>query len=153
MRKWIIIGVVAVVLAVGATVAVASSGSGSGKKPLLITDTAVVRDLRDEVTVPGTLERAEQRTVSSVSTASATSASASGGASTVNAVYLKDGSALLPGDSILSIDGRKSVAYPGTLPFFRRLDVGAEGSDVLELKTILRDAGFQPGPLDTLYTE
>jgi multidrug efflux pump subunit AcrA (membrane-fusion protein) len=153
VRKWIIIGVVAAVVAVGAVVVVSQSSSGSEEKPILITDVAQPRDLRDEVSVPGTLERAEQRTVNWTGGGGGGASAASASGSVVSAVYLPDGSPLNPGDAILSVDGRRSVASPGAFPFFRKLDVGAEGSDVLQLKTILAAAGFQPGPADTRYTE
>lgn len=153
MRKWIIVGVVVAVLAVGGIVVASAQSGGSGEKPVLITDTAVVRDLRDEVTVSGTLERAEQRTVNWIGGGGGASASAAASGSVVSAVYLDNGAPLNPGDAILAVDGRKSVASPGAFPFFRKLDVGAEGSDVLQLKTILSAAGFQPGPADTRFTE
>ncbi|MBM3658139.1 MAG: HlyD family efflux transporter periplasmic adaptor subunit [Actinobacteria bacterium] len=154
MRKWIIIGVVVALVVVGGiVVASAQSGSDSGAKPVLITDVAVVRDLTDEVTVPGTLERAEQRTVSWLGGGGGGQSATSASASVVSAEYLDDGAPLNPGDRILAVDGRASVAFPGLFPFFRKLDVGAEGLDVQQLKTILAADGFQPGPADTRYTE
>ncbi len=151
MRKWIVIGVVVAVLAAGGVVWAATSGGSDASRPVLITDVATVRDLRDEVSVPGTLERAEQRRVNWLGSG-ATGAGAGGG-SVVNAVFLPDGAPLNPGDRILAVDGRVSVAAPGLFPFFRKLDVGAEGADVLQLKTILAAAGFPPGPIDTRFTE
>ncbi|MFO1537146.1 MAG: HlyD family efflux transporter periplasmic adaptor subunit [Actinomycetota bacterium] len=151
MRKWIVIGVVVAVLAAGGIVLAASSGGSDEARPVLITDVATVRDLRDEVSVPGTLERAEQRRVNWLG-GGATGAGAGGG-SVVNAVLMRDGAPLNPGDRILAVDGRVSVAAPGLFPFFRKLDVGAEGADVLQLKTILAAAGFPPGPLDSRFTE
>jgi hypothetical protein len=153
VRKWIVIGVVAAVV-VGAVVIWTVSSGGSGSKPLLITATAQPRDLRDEVTVQGTVERAEQLTVNSVNTApaSGTSAAAAAG-STVSAVYLNDGATLATGQSILAVDGRDSVAVDGSFPFFRRLDVGAQGADVQQLKEILAAAGYSPGAIDQRYTD
>ena len=153
MRKWIIIGVVVAVLAVGGFVVAAASSGSNEAEPVLITDTAAVRDLRDEVTVPGTLERAEQRTVNWLGGSGGGTASSASAGSVVSEVYLSDGAPLNPGDAILAVDGRRSVASPGLFPFFRKLDVGAEGSDVLQLKTILAAAGFAPGPNDLRYTE
>ena len=151
MRKWIVIGVVVAVVVAGGVVWATTSGGDDAAKPVLITDVATVRDLRDEVSVPGTLERAEQRRVNWLG-GGGTATGASGG-SVVNAVFLPDGSPLNPGDRILAVDGRVSVAAPGVFPFFRKLDVGAEGADVQQLKGILAAAGFQPGPLDTRFTE
>ena len=156
MRKWIVIAVVAV-LAIGGIVIWSMSGSDdSNANPVLVTATATPRDLRDEVTVQGTVKRAEQLTVNSVSTApaSGTSAGASAaGGTTVSRVYLKDGAALNDGQSILAVDGRDSVTVKGGFPFFRRLDVGAEGEDVLQLKAVLAAAGYSPGVVDRRYTE
>ena len=141
MRKWIVAGVVAVVVIVGGFVAFTSGGGSSGSKPLLITATAQPRDLRDEVTVQGTLGRAEERTINSVSEASQ-----------VSRVYLDDGATLTEGQAILALDGRDSVTADGAFPFFRKLDVGAEGTDVRQLEQILQDAGYSPGAVDQLYT-
>ena len=118
-----------------------SSGDSSSSKPLLITATAQPRDLRDEVTVQGTLGRVEERTINSVSEASQ-----------VGKVYLDDGATLTAGEAILALDGRDSVTAAGAFPFFRKLDVGAEGTDVLQLEQILKDAGYSPGTVDQLYT-
>ena len=149
MRKWIIAGVAVVaVIAIVAGVALASGGKDT-KKPVLITATAKVRDLQEEVSVAGVLERAEQRTINAVSAGT----TQGGGPATVSAVRLKDGAALTAGQGILAVDGRESVVVDGALPFFRKLDVGAQGADVTELETVLAREGFAPGPIDQTFTE
>ena len=155
MRKWIVIGVVAVLAVGGVVIWQASSSGGSDAKPVLITATATPRDLRDEVTVQGTVKREEQLTVNSVSTAPASGAAtgAAAAGSMVSSVYLKDGAALTTGQSILGVDGRDSVTVDGSFPFFRRLDVGAEGQDVFQLKATLAAAGYSPGVVDTKFTD
>ena len=155
MRKWIVIGVVAVLAIGGVIIWQVSSSGGSASKPVLITANATPRDLRDEVTVQGTVKREEQLTVNSVSTAPATGASAGASAagSTVSSVYLKDGAPLAAGQSILAVDGRDSVTVDGSFPFFRRLDVGAEGEDVFQLKATLAAAGYSPGVVDSRFTD
>ncbi|MFN8025983.1 MAG: Calx-beta domain-containing protein [Acidimicrobiia bacterium] len=155
MRKWIVIGVVAALVVAGIVVWQSSGSSGSDSNPVLITAAAQPRDLRDEVSVTGTVEREEQLTVNSVSTASASGASAGASAagSMVSRVYLDDGATLNPGASILAVDGRDSVTVDGAFPFFRRLDVGAEGEDVTQLKAVLAAAGYSPGVVDSRYTE
>ena len=142
MRKWVIIGIVALLVVGGAVVYSSSSGSSSDSKPILITAVAVPRDLRDEVTVQGTLGRVEERTINSVSEAAQ-----------VSKVFLEDGATLIAGESILALDGRSSVTTDGAFPFFRRLDVGAEGEDVAQLNATLRAAGYSPGGAGRLYTE
>jgi hypothetical protein len=154
--KWIVIGVVAAVAVGGVVVWQTSDSGGSDSNPVLITATAQPRDLRDEVTVTGTVERDEQLTVNSVNTAPATGTAAGASAaagSMVSSVYLKDGAPLSTGASILAVDGRDSVTVDGAFPFFRRLDVGAEGEDVLQLKTVLAAAGYSPGAVDSHYTD
>jgi len=155
VRKWIVIGVVAVLAIGGVIIWQVSSSGGSASKPVLITANATPRDLRDEVTVQGTVKREEQLTVNSVSTAPATGASAGASAagSTVSSVYLKDGAPLAAGQSILAVDGRDSVTVDGSFPFFRRLDVGAEGEDVFQLKATLAAAGYSPGVVDSRFTD
>lgn len=156
MRKWIVIAVVAVLALGGIVVWSLSSGADeSSGNPVLVTATATPRDLRDEVTVQGTVERDEQLTVNSVSTApsTGTSAGASAAGSMVSRVYLNDGAPLSTGQAILAVDGRDSVTVDGAFPFFRRLDVGAQGEDVLQLKAVLAAAGYSPGVVDRRYTE
>lgn len=133
MRKWVVIGIVALVVVGGAVVYSTSSGSSSSSKPLLITAVATPRDLRDEVTVQGTLGRVEERTINSVTEAAQ-----------VSKVFLDDGATLSADESILALDGRNSVTTTGAFPFFRRLDVGAEGEDVAQLNATLRAAGYSP---------
>jgi hypothetical protein len=141
VRKWLIAGI-AVVVVVGLGIAkIATDGGGSSNKPLLITATAVPRDLKDKVTVSGTLARAEKLTVNSPVAGQVTHVDKDAGAN------------LGPNESILSLNGRDSVTEVGTAPFFRKLDVGAEGTDVLQLEEILRDSGFSPGTVDETYTQ
>lgn len=150
MRKWIVVGVAVVaVVAIVAGVALASGGD-STEKPVLVTATAKIRDLQEEVSISGVLERAEQRTVNAVSSGAGQTG---GGGATVSAVNLTDGADLRAGQAILAIDGRTSVAVDGTLPFFRKLDVGAQGADVAELETVLLREGFSPGAVDQTFTE
>ncbi len=143
MRKWIVVGVAAVVVLVLAVSAFASGGSEeeAGSKPLLITTAVEQRDLRDEVTVTGTLGRVEQRAVNAAAPAA------------VSKVYVSDGAELNAGQAILALDGRDSVTETGDVGFFRKLDVGASGVDVLQLEQILQASGYSPGAVDQAYTE
>ena len=45
------------------------------------------------------------------------------------------------------------MAVRGGFAFYRMLDVGAQGPDVEQLETILFDAGYPVGDVDTFYTE
>jgi hypothetical protein len=142
VRKWIVAGSAAVLVIGSAILTFGSGGGDSGSKPLLITATAQPRDLRDEVTVQGTLGRVEESTINSVNQASQ-----------VSRVYLDDGTTLTNNQSIIALDGRDSVTATGAFPFFRKLDIGAEGSDVRQLEQILKDAGYSPGRVDQLFTQ
>ena len=140
MRKWLWIAVAAIIVVSGGIAVAVSSGGGGGSKPLIVTEAVRRRDLRDEVTVQGTLGRVEERTINA----------ATNGA--VSRVYANDGVTLATGASVLALDGRDSVTADGVFPFFRKLDVGAVGSDVLQLEQILQASGFSPGRVDTVYT-
>ncbi|MEM7092524.1 MAG: Calx-beta domain-containing protein [Actinomycetota bacterium] len=107
---------------------------------VLITRPAEIRTLRDESTVRGVLEREQQSTLNA-----ATEGRVSG-------LLIDDGDVVEAGDAIVAIDGRTSIAVVGDQSFFRPLDVGSSGRDVLQLETILAEAGFDPGPVDELYT-
>ena len=69
-----------------------------------------------------------------------------------SAVYAKDGTTGRDGERLFAIDGRDAIAEPGTVRFFRSLNIGDRGDDVLQLKKILAAAGDNPGPMDTLFT-
>ncbi|HWS47131.1 MAG TPA: Calx-beta domain-containing protein [Acidimicrobiia bacterium] len=135
------IGIVVVLVAV-AGVGYAMSGSSSAKnKDLVILSAVQRRTLQDTVTLTGTLSRKEIRKVTAASQA------------TVSAVYSKDASVANAGDSMFSLNGRDAIAEHGDVPFFRSLTVGDRGDDVLQLKQILASAGYDPGPMDTVFTE
>jgi hypothetical protein len=165
LLKWVVVGVVVVLVVGGGIAAFALGGDGDDDTPVLITAKVVRRDLREEVTVTGTLGRVEERTIS-VSGASASGSGAGsaggaagaaggagGGGATVSTVHVEDGGTPEAGQPILALDGRDSVTENGEVPFFRMLDVGATGVDVLQLEKILTDTGFSPGKIDQLYTE
>jgi multidrug efflux pump subunit AcrA (membrane-fusion protein) len=145
-RRWTSIGAgLAAFIAVLGGVAVYAAGDegegGGGPRPLIITAEVEMRTLIDDVTLRGTVGRVESRQVSSVD----------GGR--ISTVQTEDGALVEAGQSILSIDGRDAVAVPGTFPFYRPLEVGSEGNDVLQLETILLGAGYSPGTVDTSFTE
>jgi hypothetical protein len=179
LLKWVVIGVVAILVVGGAIAAFAGGNGGDDENPVLITAKVVRRDLRDEVTVTGTLGRVEERTIVVSSASASGSGSAVGvqaggggggagggggrggtgggggglGGPMVNEIFVEDGGELQTDAPILALDGRASVTVNGDLPFFRKLDVGATGPDVVQLEIVLRDAGFSPGKVDNLYTE
>ena len=107
----------------------------------LLVDTVGRQTLRDELTLTGELRRDELRAINSPFDGR------------VSQVAIEDGDEIAAGDVILALDGRPAVAANGAFSFYRTLDVGSDGPDVLQLEQILSDAGYDPGTVDRLYTE
>ncbi len=107
----------------------------------ILTDTVGRQTLRDELTLNGELRRDELQTINSPFDGR------------VSQVGIDDGDEIHPGDVILALDGRPAVAVSGEFSFYRQLDVGSDGPDVLQLERILFEAGYDPGAVDRLYTE
>ena len=99
------------------------------------------RTLSDEITVRGEIRRDQlQRITANVD-------------GQVSSVLVDDGDTINAGDILYAIDGRAAVAVDGEFSFFRRLDVGSDGPDVLQLETILSESGYDVGTVDQLFTE
>jgi len=107
----------------------------------ILTDTIGRRTLTDTLTVSGELRREELAKVNSPFDGR------------VSQVSVADGDQVNPGDILLSLEGRPAVAVNGDFSFYRTLDVGSDGPDVLQLERILQDDGYDPGTVDRLYTE
>ena len=144
-RKQKTIGVaiaVAVLAAAGISYAVASSGSSSTGKQVVVLSTVQRRTLQGTVNLTGTLARKEITKVTAATQG------------LVSDVSVKDGSVSKTGDVMFSLNGRNAIAESGTLPFFRSLVPGDSGADVVQLKQILNAAGDYAGPsTNNLYTE
>jgi multidrug efflux pump subunit AcrA (membrane-fusion protein) len=97
--------------------------------------------LRDELTINGELRRDELSTINSPFDGR------------VSQLSVDDGDTINAGEVLLSLDGRPAVAAQGDFSFYRRLDVGSDGPDVLQLERILFESGYDPGAVDLLYTE
>ena len=107
----------------------------------LLVDTVGRQTLRDELTLNGELRRDELQAINSPFDGR------------VSQVAIEDGDEIAAGDVILALDGRPAVAANGEFSFYRTLDVGSDGPDVLQLEQILFAAGYDPGLVDRLYTE
>ncbi|MEO0494406.1 MAG: Calx-beta domain-containing protein [Actinomycetota bacterium] len=107
----------------------------------ILTDTVGRQTLRDELTLNGELRRDELSTINSPFDGR------------VSQVGISDGDEIAAGEVILSLDGRPAVAANGEFSFYRTLDVGSDGPDVLQLERILFESGYDPGSIDRLYTE
>ena len=106
-----------------------------------IAEVVSVRTLTDEITVRGELRRDELQVINSAVDGK------------ISDVLVEDGDTVQPGDVLFALDGRRAVAVNGDFAFYRRLDVGSEGPDVLQLETILSDSGYDVGKVDEFYTE
>jgi len=142
-RRQIISTVVVLALAVGGVIAWKSTGTDTPQAAPreILTDTIGHRTLTDKLTVSGELRREELQKVNSPFDGR------------VSQVDVADGDQVNPGDVLLSLDGRPAVAANGDFSFYRSLDVGSDGPDVLQLERILQENGYDPGNVDRLYTE
>ena len=146
-QKWTLsaIGIVAVVL-VGLFVwpGIGSdndSSSSVSDGPTYVVAPVELRTLSDDITVRGEIRRDQLQRITS------------GVDGQVSSVLVDDGDTINTGDVLYAIDGRAAVAVAGEFSFFRRLDVGSDGPDVLQLETILSSEGYDVGVVDQLYTE
>ena len=135
------------IVALGATVVIAALQPWTGGEVVdLAVDRAIaervqIRTLTDEITISGAMRRDELQTINSAVDGK------------VSDLMVADGGTVKPGDKLFALNGRPSVAVRGDFAFYRMLDVGAQGPDVELLETVLFDAGYQVGDVDTLYTE
>ena len=136
--------VVAAAVVAGLTVWKPWDDSGTAVDPLrdrAIAEAVTTRTLTEELTVRGELRRDELQTINSA---------ASG---RITGLEVADGDTVQVGDILFSLDGRRAVAVGGDLDFYRQLDVGSDGPDVLQLEKALSAAGYSVGEVDRYYTE
>ncbi|MGB1489036.1 MAG: Calx-beta domain-containing protein [Acidimicrobiales bacterium] len=138
------IGLVLVLL-VGVLIWPGTGGSSNSTQrndgPTYVVAPVERRTLSDEITVRGEIRRDQlQRITANVD-------------GQVSSVLVDDGDTINAGDVLYAIDGRAAVAVDGEFSFFRRLDVGSDGPDVLQLETILSESGYDVGTVDQLFTE
>ena len=106
-----------------------------------IAETVTTRTLTDEMTIRGELRRDELQSINSSTDGR------------ISDIGVEAGEVVAEGDALFTIDGRQTVAVAGNFAFYRQLDVGSDGHDVLQLETILDGAGYDVGDVDGLYTE
>ncbi|MDG2300846.1 MAG: biotin/lipoyl-binding protein [Acidimicrobiales bacterium] len=118
-----------------------NSSNSSNDGPTFVVAPVELRTLTDEITVRGEIRRDQLQRITS------------GVDGRVSTVLVENGDTVNAGDVLYAIDGRAAVAVDGEFSFFRRLDVGSDGPDVLQLETILSNDGFEVGIVDQLFTE
>ena len=106
-----------------------------------IAEVVGIRTLTEEITIRGELRRDELQTVNSA------------GDGRISELVIENGDTIRAGDVLYALDGRRVVAVNGDFAFYRQLDVGSDGPDVLQLETILVEAGYPVGDVDRLFTE
>lgn len=57
------------------------------------------------------------------------------------------------GDSFAELSGRPIVAYQGTVPVYRDMGWGDQGSDVAQLEAALERLGHEPGSVDGIFDD
>ena len=145
--KWGLGGAVVVALVLVGTLVwpgIGSDGDSSdstNEGPTFVVAPVERRTLVDEITVRGEIRRDQLQRITS------------GVDGRVSTVLVDDGETINAGDVLYAIDGRAAVAVDGEFSFYRRLDVGSDGPDVLQLETILSNDGFDVGVVDQLFTE
>lgn len=117
------------------------AGSATPGVDRAIAETVTIRTLTDEMTIRGELRRDELQSINSSTDGR------------ISGIGVEAGEVVAEGDALFSIDGRQTVAVAGHFAFYRQLDVGSDGHDVLQLETILDGAGYEVGDVDGLYTE
>jgi peptidoglycan hydrolase-like protein with peptidoglycan-binding domain len=117
------------------------AGSATPGVDWAIAETVTIRTLTDEMTIRGELRRDELQSINSSTDGR------------ISGIGVEAGEVVAEGDALFSIDGRQTVAVTGHFAFYRQLDVGSDGHDVLQLETILEGAGYEVGDVDGLYTE
>lgn len=114
----------------------------TAQKELLIVPRAVERrDLDDVLTINGEVRREETQEINLPVDGK------------VSSIAVEDGDTVDEGEPLFALDGRTGVAVAGDFAFYRTLDVGSDGPDVLQLERILDAAGYPISSVDSLFTE
>lgn len=131
----------AVLVAGGVVIGRMTADEGTNRQLLIVPRAVERRDLNDVLSIAGEVRREQVQTIN---------LPVDGKVSNVN---VDDGETIELGDSLFALDGRAAVAVPGDFAFFRTLDVGSDGPDVLQLEQILVAAGYPISSVDQLFTE
>jgi multidrug efflux pump subunit AcrA (membrane-fusion protein) len=116
--------------------------------PSLITVPVERRELSSELVLSGTVSYNEPTVVQ---------LAGSVGIATGEAAVITDtaavGDTLQEGDIFVEVTGRPVMVLQGQLPMYRRMVIGSEGPDVLQLEESLVRQGYAPGTVDTVFDE
>ena len=144
LRNKVVLALIAVVL-VGTGAGVGydqvRAGGTAASPGTVIFSRVQTRTLQDTLPETGTLGH---KTTSTITAAAA---------GQVTALYSQENAIAKAGDPMFAIGGRTAIAEEGSVPFFRSLGLGDEGSDVLQLNEILAAARDDPGPVGSAFTD
>jgi multidrug efflux pump subunit AcrA (membrane-fusion protein) len=141
-KRWTAGGVgLAVLVTAGLVVGRLTAEEAAGEELLIVPRPVERRDLDDVLTISGDVRRSETQEINLPVDGK------------VSSVAVADGDTVEAGDPLFALDGRTAVAVEGDFAFFRTLDVGSDGPDVLQLETILAASGYPIDQIDTLFTE
>ena len=114
----------------------------------LITVPVERRELSSELVLSGTVSYNEPTVVQ---------LAGSVGIATGEAAVITDaaavGDTLREGDIFVEVTGRPVMVLQGELPMYRRMVIGTEGPDVLQLEESLVRQGYAPGTAETVFDE
>lgn len=141
-RKRVVIVVAVVVAVVTGGLVVRSRGGASEERggDVIVFAPVERRTLQDVLTVNGEVRHEEIGTLNMLAPGR------------VTGVEVDDGDRVQAGDTVFAVDGRPAIAAQGDFPFWRPLEDGAVGFDVLQLEEILASEGYDPGPVDLDFT-
>lgn len=142
-RKYVVVAAVVVVavLAAGLSVAFVGGSSSSSQNEVVVFSRVQARTLQETVSLNGTLVRKQIRNITAANEG------------VLSAVYATNNKTVQAGQAMFAINGRDAIAEDGTVPFFRSLQAGDQGEDVLQLKRILAAAGDDPGPMNNYFNQ
>ncbi|MEV8433247.1 peptidoglycan-binding protein [Streptomyces chartreusis] len=156
--------IVVIAIAVAAAAGLAATGAFSGDDgpaaaaaPAGPAATTKVQrmTLTSTETVDGTLGHGKPTAVTNGSAASA-SGQSGGGQATADSEFITwvpgEGDTLKRGDTVYRVNERKVPLLYGSVPLYRTLEQGSEGSDVRMLERNLADLGYDGFDVDDEYT-
>lgn len=141
MRKWIVMGVLVLVVVAAAVFFVTRALGSEPAEAVTYTEaTAELGSITQTVFGHGTAEPVEQRVIRA----------ARGG--TITSVSVAEGQPVRPGDELFRVDGYPVYALGGDDPFYRALSSNdEEGADVEALQQLLGEFGLYDGEADGIY--
>lgn len=135
-RRWVVTGLLVLVVAAGASAWLVARGDDTSAAQPLATTRATQATLTQTVDASFALAK------------DGTSTLATPAQGTVTSVSLTEGKAVKALTKLVGIDGKAIYGIPTGYPLYRNLAEGDEGPDVTALQRALAAAGYDPGDAD-----